>query len=213
MNQSGASSRHREPCPPEFQRLLDRLGPDHTAAWAAYDRLRRKLAKYFEWNRCIDAEELACQVLDRIAMRPDLEQIRSVPEFAVGVARNVRKECRTREQRVSCMEDLPDGAESLIDPHSRGEDIADKIDLAARLRCLERSLAQLTPRDRVMAVEYYSAEGVKQHVARSFLALRFGFTPNNLRVHMNRLRDKLEREVVQCLADSGRTGTGRELDV
>lgn len=210
MSETGTSTRRREPDSAEFQRLLLRLGSDRVEAWAAYDRLRRKLAKFFEWNRCPDAEELACQVLDRIAIRPDLEQIRSVPEFAVGVARNVCKESRTKEQRVSYVEDRPDGAESLVDPASCADDIAGKLDQAARLDCLQRSLARMSRRDRTLAVEYYSAEGMKRHVKRRLLALRFGFTGNGLRVHMNRLRERLERDVIECLTDTSRTRAKRE---
>jgi DNA-directed RNA polymerase specialized sigma24 family protein len=205
MSDSGASPRHREPDSAEFQRLLLRLGPDRVEAWEAFDRLRRKLARFFDWHACEDAEELAWQVLDRIAMRPDLEQIRSVPEFAIGVARNVCKESRAKEQRISYVEDLAAGTESLVDPRSCVEDIADTIDQAARSDCLQTALARLSERDRTLAVEYYSAEGVKQHVKRRLLALRFGFTGNALRVHMNRLREKLERDVMQCLTNSRRT--------
>ncbi len=210
MSENGASTAHRESESADLQPLLDRLGPDRAEAWVAYDRLRRKLAKFFEWNRCQDAEELACQALDRIAMRPDVGQLRSIPEFAVGVARNMCKERRAMERRIGSVEDFPDGAESLIDPNSRGEHIADRLDLAPRLDCLQRSLARLNERDRIMAIEYYNAEGIKQHVKRRLLALRYGFTANALRVHMNRLRERLERDVTQCLMDSRPSGARRE---
>jgi hypothetical protein len=108
------------------------------------------------------------------------------------------------------VEDCPDGAESLVDPGSCGDDIAGKLDQAARLDCLQRSLARMSRRDRTLAVEYYSAEGIKRHVKRGMLALRFGFTGNGLRVHMNRLRGRLERDVMQCLTDSSRTRARRK---
>jgi hypothetical protein len=51
---------------------------------------------------------------------------------------------------------------------------------------------------------------MKRHVKRRLLALRFGFTGNGLRVHMNRLRERLERDVIECLTDTSRTRAGKE---
>ena len=67
-------------------------------------------------------------------------------------------------------------------------------------------LAKLNERDRTLAVEYYSAEGIRQSLHRRILAVRHGFTTNALRVHMNRLRERLEGEVIECLKN--RRGQG-----
>ena len=191
----------REPDSAEFERLIKCLDPDTGKAWNQYDLLRRKLVRYFEGYRCGDAEELACEVLDRIAKRPDLESIRSIPEFAVGVARNLRKESHRREQRVIPLEDCPAGTESLIALRNDGENIGDNARKDPMLECLEICLARLNERDRVLTVQYYNSEGTKLYLKRRLLAVWFGFTANALRVHMNRLREKLERDVVECFGN------------
>jgi hypothetical protein len=181
------------------ERLLLRLDPEGAGAWAAYDKLRRKLVKFFAWQRCDDPEELAGVVLDRLAARPDLDEIRSIPSFAIGVARMVTLESRARARREVHLEDLAGAAGRLADPQSR-EDAAERLGRQHEIACLRKSLATLTVPDRTLAVEYYRAEGVKQYVQRRVLALRYGFTANALRVHMNRLRERLEHEVLDCLA-------------
>lgn len=188
----------REPSPEEFRRLLDKLDPDPVQAWVKYHRLRQKLVKFFEWHHCRDAEDLAPEVLDRIARKPDLHEVRSIPEFAVGVARHLCEESHRRQHREIALEDCPAGAKSLTDPQSCGVPLG-HTEQDPTLGCLEICLARLDERDRVLAVQYYDTEGVKLYIKRRMLAVWFGYTPNALRVHMNRLRGKLEREVVELL--------------
>ncbi|MBZ5621734.1 MAG: hypothetical protein LAQ69_23850 [Acidobacteriia bacterium] len=195
---SGDDVKRREPSPEEFRRLLYRLDPDTVQAWVKYNRLRLKLVKFFEWHHCRDAEDLAPEVLERIASKPDLDLICSVPEFAVGVARNLCKESHRRQHRELALEDCPAGAESLADPRSCGDPV-DHTEQDPILECLEICLARLDKRDKVLAVQYYHADGVKLYVKRRMLAISFGSTANALRVHLNRLRGKLEREVVELL--------------
>ena len=75
--------------PEGLTRLLLRLDPDVTRAWEKYEDIRRRLVKFFEWNQCTGAEDLADQVLDRVAAKANSEEIQEVANYCFGVARFV----------------------------------------------------------------------------------------------------------------------------
>jgi len=210
MSDSGRPNKRPDPDSAEFSRLLLRLGVDHESAWREYERLRRRLIKFFECNNWGDVETLADEVLDRVAKRPDVEQIRSVPEFAIGVARNVSKEDYRKQQRERHFEDGPGGADFAAGESDPANEIVERIDSEARMACLEAALARLGERDRSTVLEYYDSSGIKQHVRRKILAIRSGSTMNALRVHMARLRERLEREVSECLEHRRRLAARRD---
>lgn len=172
--------------------LLVRLDANPANAWEQYRRLRGRLVKFFEWNQCAFPEELADEVLDRVARKPATEEIRDVAEFIIGMARNVRLEGYKKNRRESHIEDWPGGEESLAEPRDREEEIVSGLDHQARLATLRQCLDNLKPADRALALDYYSAEEEKQKVHRQKLASAAGITMTALRVRANRLRDKLE---------------------
>jgi DNA-directed RNA polymerase specialized sigma24 family protein len=180
--------------------LLVCLDADAGKAWIQYDLIRRRLVKFFECSCCWPAEEYADEVLDRIAKRPDIRQIRDIASFAVGVARNLRLEDHKRTQRIEYLDGSPAGADALADPHDFQRDIVEQIDEEVRLRCLKKCLAEMPAAERDLVLAYYSAEGLKHHEHRKALAQRQGLKMDALRVRMNRSREKLERCVAQCLA-------------
>lgn len=199
----------------ELSRLLLRLDSDVVEAWRQYDQIRRKLVKFFECNRCSSAEENADEVLDRIAKKPDITQIRDIPSFAVGIARKVCFEDYRRTQRESHFEDSPGGADSVADPRDYPAEIVEQIDEEVRFGCLKECLATLRARDRKLALDYYSAEGLKDHQHRQLIAEKAGLTMDALRVRMNRIRERLEQCVHKCLearrnqfSSTGKEGLG-----
>ncbi len=191
---SGAASREA------LSGLLVCLDADVGKAWMQYELIRRRLVKFFECYRCWPAEEYADEVLDRIAKRPDIQQIRDIASFAVGVARNLRFEGHKRTQRMEYLDGSPAGADALPDPHDYQRDIVEQIDEEVRLECLNKCLAEMPAGERNLVLDYYSAEGLKHHEHRKALAQRQGLKMDALRVRMNRCREKLERCVVRCLA-------------
>jgi hypothetical protein len=183
----------------DLNRLLIRLDSEPANAWEKYRSLRCRLLKFFEWNQCAFAEELADEVLDRVARKPQDEEIRDVTEFVIGVARNLRLEAYKKSQRVSHLEDQPGGQESLADPRDHEQKIVADLDQQSSLTCLRDCLEKLKPGDRVLALDYYSAQDEKQKVHRQKLARSAGITMIALRVRANRLREKLEQCVSHCL--------------
>jgi DNA-directed RNA polymerase specialized sigma24 family protein len=177
----------------DLNRLLPRLDADPAVAWEKYRGLHSRLTKFFEWNHYASPEELAEDVLDRVARKPENEQIRDVSEFVIGVARNVLREAYKKSRRVSHIEDSPGGEESLAENRDREEEIVSGIDRQNRLEALRQCLDGLKPADQSLALDYYSAEEEKQKVHRQKLATAAGLTMIALRVRANRLRDKLEK--------------------
>lgn len=53
-----------------FDNLLRLLDLDRDVAGDKYERLRRKLIKFFEWNACFPAEDLADETFDRVGKGP-----------------------------------------------------------------------------------------------------------------------------------------------
>ncbi len=186
-------------------RLLLRLDPDTTRAWERYGDIRLRLAKYFEWNHCTGPEDLADEVLDRIAAKPDSDEIREVETYSFGVARLVCLESYKRTQRETHSEDLPGGENGLADVHDHSAEIVDRLYQERRLTCLRQCLARLTLPDRDLVIRYYSAQEEKQKTFRRGLAKETGLNPGALRVRTNRLRAQLEQCVKHCL-DARRRG-------
>ena len=153
----------------DLTRLLMRLDSDPAKAWEQYRSLRCRLVKFFEWNQCTFPEELADEVLDRVARKPAEEEIRDVSEFVIGVARNVRLEGHKKNRRESHIEDWPGGEESLAEPRDREDEIVSGLDHQTRLVTLHQCLDNLKAADRALALDYYSAEDEKQKVHRQKL--------------------------------------------
>jgi DNA-directed RNA polymerase specialized sigma24 family protein len=182
-----------------LSRLLQRLDPDRARAWQELERIRQRLTRYFEWNHVSSAEDLADEVLHRMAAKPDGVEIREAGKYAGGIARKICLEEQRKRTKMLSLEDLAGGANEISSGGDPETDMADRIDREKRLTCLLRCISGLTPRDRKLALQYYSAEEGKQVARRKQLAAGAKLTLNALRVTMTRLRAELERCVIRCL--------------
>jgi len=199
MNDATSGGSNQGKNPGDMKRLLLRLDLDPTRAWEEYEDVRRRLTKFFEWNHCTGPEDLADEVLDRVAAKPESEEIREVANYVFGVARFVCLEAHKKMQRETHVEDLRGGQDALLDTHDRSIEIVDRLYQEKRLSCLRQCLAGLLPGDRELVIQYYSAGEEKQKTFRRKLAERAGLKLGTLRVRTNRLRDQLEQCVKRCL--------------
>lgn len=200
---SGGSKVVRNPM--DLRVFLLRLDPDDIGAWEKYLHIRRRLAKYFEWNICTGPEDLADEVLDRVAAKLNTEEIRDVEKYCFGVARFVCLEAHKKMQRETYSEDLIGGQNALPDGHDQAQEIVGRLYQDRRLACLRRCLAGLLPGDRDLVVQYYNAEEEKAKAVRKKLAESAGLKVGTLRVRTNRLREHLEGCVKRCLESRVRT--------
>jgi DNA-directed RNA polymerase specialized sigma24 family protein len=176
-----------------FARLLARLDPDQHHAAAEYERLRRTLERFFDWNCAWPPDECADETLDRLVLKlatgTEIEDVRA---YAHGIARLVLFEWRRRPAPVRMGE--------------RGEDRlpaaapAEEAEGEALTACFERCLGALSVESRTLVLEYYVAERRAKIDNRRRLARTLGLSESALRNRVQRVRDRLERCVQACTA-------------
>jgi DNA-directed RNA polymerase specialized sigma24 family protein len=185
--------------PAAFARLLAALDPDPDAAGRRYEDLRRALQRFFEWRGAWDADESVDVTLDRVARRIEAgEDVENVAAYARGVARLVLREDRKRARRRGVP--IEEGhVRTSFEPAVLQADDADL--------CLERCLDALGPGSRELLVRYYEEGGTARIDSRRSLADELGIPPSALRSRVQRLRDRLEDCVLDCLRARGRHGS------
>jgi DNA-directed RNA polymerase specialized sigma24 family protein len=182
----------------DFEFLLERLDADREAAGRKYEGLRRKLIKFFEWNRCGPAEDLADQTLDRVARRLAREDVADAVGFCWGVAQYVRQESTRRMRREVALPDLPRAAQ-LRGPEDVESDLHERLLHERRARCLSACLGRLARGQYELFLAYYQP-CPDPSALRQQLSEAEGLTIRGLRVRINRLRHQLEDCVSRCLA-------------
>jgi hypothetical protein len=174
-------------------RLLERLDPDQAAAGERYEDLRHTLLRFFEWRRVALADLAADETLDRLGRRlAGGETIVDVRAYALGIARLVALEHQRRPETRHVPLDPP-AAQRLVAP-------ADPAGDDARMTCFDGCFGALAPDIRQFIVGYYSNAGRERIDARAELARQQQLSPNALRLRAQRIRDRLEHCIGQCLA-------------
>ncbi|HEV2990647.1 MAG TPA: hypothetical protein VG759_19580 [Candidatus Angelobacter sp.] len=185
-----------------FSRLLARLSPQRERAWQEYASLRKKLVMFFEPRA--DAEEMAEDVLDRIARKDGSYSIINVAEFAFGVARNLRKEMYRRDSaRVSATDD----SSFPVEPSGPESGLIASIDNEKKRRCFSICIQQLSAEERRLILEYFPDDEEPPDERRQRLAAELKISSGALRTRMTRLRERLELCCGRCL--SGKHQSGR----
>jgi DNA-directed RNA polymerase specialized sigma24 family protein len=176
--------------------LLARLHPDREQAAEAYERIRARLLKFFDYRGCGAAEQAADETIDRVARRlAEGESIRAddASPYFLGVARNVLREYWARPEGGWRSIDDVDAAELPAPP----EAVPDEDD-ERRWRCLEKCLDGLAAGARELVLEYYEWGRRERIGSRKELGQRLGLSLNALRIRAHRIRASLERCVRDC---------------
>lgn len=170
-------------------RFLACLDSDVERAGERYEEIRLRLVKFFDWRGSYFPEECADETINRVIRKLDSgENLRDIETYCLGVARLVF-------------------LESLRRPEHRQIDINQAADIAApsksstseQERCFERCLNALAPESRLLILEYYKDEERQKINNRQNLADRLGLSLNALRSRTQRIRERLEKCVTQCL--------------
>jgi len=134
-----------------FDRLLDSLGPDRDAAAGRYLEIRRNLVRLFEWRGCATPDEYADETLNRCARKVgDGDEIRDLATYSIGVARMLLREMsRDRSREARPLDEAPE-------PRTLPAEAPDES--AAHIECLRRCLAELSPANRDLILNYYQGE-------------------------------------------------------
>ena len=184
-----------------FAGLLRRLGPDADSAGLAYEALRRALVGFFTWRGAATPEECADETLDRLAARlAEGVEVQDVPRFARGIARLVLLEHWRR----------PDAQRVALDERPEPAAAAGGHGDQALHDCLDRCLSELPPDASKLILEYYVDEGRSRIERRREIARALAVSETALRNRAQRLRDRLERCITECLG--GRPAVGSDTE-
>jgi DNA-directed RNA polymerase specialized sigma24 family protein len=171
--------------------LLTALDPDRERAAEKLLLLRRKLLKFFAWNKAPIPDDLVDETVDRVARRLQEGDTVRHPEFGAyvhGFARIVLRESWSRPRLVRAHAAL-----------SRAP-AAEQVVAERRSRCLDRCLARLPVEGRRLLLAYYETEnGAAKIASHRKLAAELDVSAGNLRLRLHRLRVELEGCVRSCL--------------
>lgn len=156
-----------------------------------YQLVRMKLIKYLEWQKCLAAEELTDETIDRVARKVGQgQQIENLMGYFYGVARLVLKEyerAQLRHQRTVAT--LPRSTEDVDDDNEAA---------IRRLECNKKCLEELPETDRDLIIAYCRPDGRPKTERRQDLATKLGIKRENLRLRAFRIREKLDKCVADC---------------
>lgn len=167
-----------------FERLLSWLDPDRSRAGERYENIRRKLILIFASRGAAFPEDMADDCINRVTQKlPEIvHQYNGAPEYYfVGVARYVDLEWQRKHRPI----ELP-----VLPPNPP--------ETERNLACLDRCLARLSDIGREIALEYYRNEKQGKIDHRAALAERLGISSGTLRLRAHRIRQTLEKCVVEC---------------
>ena len=171
-------------------RLLACLDSDREQAGSAYEQLRKKLLKFFEWRGCPFPEDNADETLNRVARRiQEGVEIKNFQSYLLGTARFVLQESFRRPEQGQI------NLEQISSPANK--ETADQNDSETRLRCLEKCLRELPDESQQLISSYYE-EYISKKKKRQQLANQMGIPMNALRIRVHRIRIRLEQCVEIC---------------
>jgi DNA-directed RNA polymerase specialized sigma24 family protein len=176
-----------------FTKLLNRLDADRERAGEKYEDLRRTLVRFFEWRAAPFPEEQTDETFNRIARKLDEGiEIVNIGGYCYEVARLVCLEARKgRDSRRAPLDEVKVEA---IAP-----DLTETVEKEQRLTCLDDCLRVLPTESRELIQEYYSDKKRGRIDRRKALADSLGLRRDALANRAQRVRDKLEQCVTQCL--------------
>jgi RNA polymerase sigma factor (sigma-70 family) len=167
-----------------FSKFIEWLDAGIPSNGQAYVDMHRRLRAYFARKGCAVPDDLADDVLSRVARR--LEEEGSITgvtpaHYCYITARFVLLEYLRTPGRAPLPHDLRQ-------PPPRDDDSAER-DLVR----LEECLNGLDPRDRELILAYYSGPRAGRVAARRDLAARLGLSANALTIRASRLRERLRK--------------------
>ena len=177
-----------------FAKLLDYLGADGERAGEKYEDLRRILIRFFEWRGAPFPDEHADETFNRIARKLDEGvEIKNIGSYCHEVARLVCLEAlKGHDSRRTSIES--------INLEGRSANTSDEtLEKELRLGCLEDCLRELPAESRELIVEYYRDDKRGRIDRRKALAERLRLRREALANRAQRVRDKLEQCVTNCL--------------
>ena len=188
-----------------FDKLLASLDSNREIAAEKYERIRRRLADFFEYRGCRLPDDYADVTINCAAKKIDegAEIYSSDPlSFFIGIARNILQEYwEQSSRRAASLEELSDAEHPCEDPAESLRREEDRGRSELEIACLEQCLEGFAHQNRDLIVSYYVGEKSQKINNRKRLATELDIAPANLRLRAFRLREKLENCVKGCLKE------------
>ncbi|MEN3330926.1 MAG: hypothetical protein V7641_291 [Blastocatellia bacterium] len=171
--------------------LLAHFDPDRERAAEKYEIIRKKLIKFFEWQRCDNADACADEAIDRVAKRIDTgTQVGNLEKYINGVARLIALEVfRERERKAKIIRQMVFPATSNTDAENEGDQ--------SRFHCMQECLSRLSRKSLELMVRYHQFGNKKEN--RIKLAEQMNIQLNALRLRVHKIRGKLRKCYIRCL--------------
>lgn len=179
-----------------FEKLLACLGPEPEQAGLAYEALRRKLVRFFEWRGAPCPDECVDETFNRVAKKlAEGVELLNPTSYCNEVARLVLLESFKRpERKLTSLEEIDWHKTTAANPAEADA----KAENENRLKCLDKCLDQLPAESRRLIVDFYQDEKRAKIDRRLVLAERLGISRLTLGKRAQRVRDKLEQCVKSC---------------
>jgi DNA-directed RNA polymerase specialized sigma24 family protein len=178
-----------------FDSLLEWLdsdrpdGPyDRERAALKYERIRRRLIKFFTCRGCPDADVLADVTFERVTEK--------VPEIAPTYKDDPARYVSAVAKKI-LLESLRKRPGQLNVPPPAPPSQSEEVERV--YGCLERCMDELTQKNRDLILDYYRNDKRAKIDGRKELADALGIAQNALRIRAHRIRTVLESCVRGCV--------------
>ena len=187
--------------PLAFNQLLSWLDDGADSQGETYLEMRRRLVAYFDRRNRLGADDLADEVLNRVARTLETDGViatRPPARYCYVVARFVLLEDIRRERSGGRTGDTWTVDVGTVRDPRRADADEEAATTERRLTCLDRCLQDLRADQRELVIEYYRDTKREKIERRQALAKRLGITMNALAIRASRIRTTLEACVTAC---------------
>lgn len=178
-----------------FEKMLDWLDKDREIAGQKYEAIRLRLIKVLNYRGCSEGESLADEAIDRVMRKIDklAETYEGDPVYYfLNVANKIYLEHRRKPAPV----ELPGNLAELPEPDS-------EEDFEPEYECLKKCLGNLSASKRGFILDYYQEDKKKKIAGLRRIAESEGIELTSLHMRAFRLRESLQKCVLNCLAETG----------
>jgi RNA polymerase sigma factor (sigma-70 family) len=164
---------------------------------ASYMRLWHQLVSYFSWQGDVtDAEDMANEVMERLIRKVDQGAVAfnrdRVSAYALGVARNLQREHVRKKRRVVAL------TSDIYVAEAPQLESLEALEREALLEMLDECLAELTPREFDLVMNFYRFG--RRNTEE--LASALGISKNYLWVKLHRIRKILQKSLERKMKGS-----------
>jgi DNA-directed RNA polymerase specialized sigma24 family protein len=179
--------RERPPTGEEFEKLLAWFDSDPDKAGQLFNLIHSRLIKVFASRGCVDAEALADEVMNRVAVRIDtvVHSYSDPSRCCLGFVENVHREYQRERQR-----DLT----TIDPPRPRPSDELERED-----KCLKQCIESLADTERSLFLIYFQGEKRARINRRKKLAEEMVISLNALRIRAHHVRKEMHICMETCL--------------